>query len=131
MKSALVARRSLVPCVLALLSFGALPSPAPAQEKAAHPGVTIAFRGLTAGAPTVIGKPRHFASVTVVLANDGAKDADGILRVYRRQEVPANAPPSAVIDAPLQRAGAPVAATPTPIPVVKPAPPDAASKKKH
>lgn len=53
------------------------------------PGITITLRGLGTMAPTVFGRPRHFVPITVVLQNDGPADADGLLRVYRSQEVAA------------------------------------------
>ena len=66
-----------------------------AQDKPG-PGVTMSFRGLAAGAPAVLGKPRHFVPLSVVLENRGPSDVDGLLRVYRGQEVPKGSAPSAV-----------------------------------
>ncbi|MEZ0227958.1 MAG: hypothetical protein ACAI25_04985, partial [Planctomycetota bacterium] len=60
------------------------------------PGVTISFRGLGVSAPNVFGRPRRFAPITALLQNDGATDAEGLLRVYRSQEVAAGVAFSAV-----------------------------------
>ncbi len=72
--------------VLSLLFSSAAVTWAQEQPK---PGVTISFRGLGTMAPTVLARPRHFVPITVVLQNDGANDADGLLRVYRSQYVQA------------------------------------------
>lgn len=89
--------------VLALIVAGvlspalAIPLVASGQDSLQHkPGVTISFRGLGTGAPTVFGRPRHFVPITAVLQNDGATDVEGLLRVYRSQEVAAGVAFSAV-----------------------------------
>jgi hypothetical protein len=72
--------------VLSLLFSSAAVTWAQEQPK---PNVTISFRSLGTGAPTVLARPRHFVPITVVLENGGANDADGLLRVYRSQYVQA------------------------------------------
>src|SRR5262245_54999463 len=80
--------------VLASLAAGARLA---AQDQVQHkPGVTISFRSLGTGAPTVFGRPRKFAPITAVLQNDGGTDVEGLLRVYRSQEVAAGVAFSAV-----------------------------------
>lgn len=70
-----------------------------AQELPSGTGVVMTFRGLATGTGgAVLAKPRRFAPVGVVLENKGPKDVDGLLRVYRGQEVAKGSGPSAVPD---------------------------------
>ncbi|HZV01160.1 MAG TPA: hypothetical protein VFF73_30895, partial [Planctomycetota bacterium] len=79
------------------LAVAALAPAAIAQEKTPKKsGVTISFRGLGTQPAQVLGKPRRFVPITAVLENTGDQDADGLLRVYRSQEVAAGVAFSAV-----------------------------------
>jgi hypothetical protein len=67
-----------------VLSLGLLLLFAPAVlgQEPKGSGVALALRGVTPG--EVLGKPRRFAPVTVVVSNDGPREVEGLLRVYRR-----------------------------------------------
>ncbi len=80
-------RRAAVVAALSLLWL--IPTARAQDTLQRKPGVTISFRGLGTGAPTVFGKPRRFVPLTAVLQNDGATDVEGLLRVFRSVEVAA------------------------------------------
>jgi hypothetical protein len=87
--------RRVIPALV--LAVSALAPAALAQDKTPKKsGVTISFRGLGTQAAQVLGKPRRFVPITAVLENTGDQDADGLLRVYRSQEVAAGVTFSAV-----------------------------------
>src|SRR5205823_4890536 len=66
-----------------------------AQDK--KPGVSLSFRGVVAGSPpTIYGKPRRFIPLQVIVRNDGAAEASGLLRVYRTARPPQGAGPTSI-----------------------------------